>query len=343
MSNARALLHLFIAALVFALPLPQSMAAEEQGPVWPSPPSPARIRYVKSVRTPSDWGIAQGFLGRLVDRITGNRDVHLVRPTGVTERDGVLHVADPGARALFLFDAKQNHALQVSRIGNEILASPVALALGPGDTLFLADSLLKKVYALDGQGQLRHVVAHDGLQRPAALAYDPAADKLYVADSMAHRVAVYAPDGRLLQTIGRNGRGDGEFNSPTHLALTGDGTLLVTDALNFRIQAFDREGRFLWKLGEAGDGAGNFAAPKGIAVDGAGHVLVVDALFDAVQMFREDGMLLMGFGEHGTRAGQFWLPSGMFVDAQDRVYVADSYNQRIQVFQRVGMKEEGAK
>jgi DNA-binding beta-propeller fold protein YncE len=317
-------------------------AEQVPGPVWPKPPAPVRIRFLKSVATPTDWGVSQSFFRHLLDALTGNKDLHLVRPTGVVERDGMLYVADPGALSLFLFDARQNNAFRVSRIGEETLVSPVALALGPADTLFLADSRLKKVYALDRQGQLRQVVAQQGLQRPAALAYDAVSERLYVADSMAHHVLVYALDGRLLQTIGRNGRANGEFNSPTHLAVTGNGTLLVTDALNFRVQAFDREGRFLWKFGKVGDGAGDFAAPKGVAADSAGEVLVVDALFDAVQIFNQNGTLLLGFGEHGVRPGQFWLPGGLFVDPQDTVYVADAYNQRIQVFQRVAVPTEVA-
>lgn len=315
-------------------------SVQEAGPVWPKPPAQARIRYLKSVASPADWGIAQGFFGRMLDALTGHKDLHLVRPTGVVERDGLLFVADPGAQALILLDSKQNHALKVRRIGEDTLVSPVALALGPADTVFLIDSWLKKVYALDAQGKLRQMVAHEGLQRPAALAWDAAGERLYVADSMAHHVLAYALDGRLLQTIGKNGRADGEFNSPTHLALTRDGTLLVTDALNFRIQAFDRTGHFLWKIGKVGDGAGDFAAPKGIAVDSAGQVLVVDALFDALQIFKQDGTLLLGFGERGAHPGQFWLPGGVFIDPQDTLYVADSYNQRIQVFQRIAVPAE---
>lgn len=326
---------------VTTMPVHAALAIEQQL-VWPKPPAPARIRYLKSIAGPADWGIAKGFFGRLLDKLTGNKDFHFVRPTGVVERDGVLYVADPGAQSLFLFDARRNSAQQLNRVGRETLVSPVALALGPADTLFLVDSRLKKVYALDRLGQLRQVVAQQGLQRPVALAYDTAGERLYVADSLAHQVLVYALDGRLLQTIGKNGRGDGEFNAPTHLALTRDGTLLVTDALNYRIQAFDRAGRFLWKFGKHGDGAGDSAAPKGIAVDSAGNVLVVDALFDAVQIFRQDGVLLLGFGERGTRLGQFSLPSGLFIDPQDIVYVADAYNQRIQVFQRVAVTGEAA-
>jgi DNA-binding beta-propeller fold protein YncE len=305
----------------------------EASPVWPRPPQAARIRYLRSVAAPDDWGIAQSFFGRLADAFTGQSPLHFVRPTGVVERGGILYVADPGARSLFIFDAGQSRARQVSRVGDQALVSPVALALGPQGSVFLVDSGRKKVYALDREGALLRVVAEEGLERPSAVAYDAASDRLYVADSHAHRISVYASDGRLFRTFGGNGNGNGEFNAPTHLALMRDHSLLVTDALNFRIQAFDDAGRFLWTLGKVGDGSGDFAAPKGVAADSAGQVYVVDALFDAIQIFRSRGELLLGFGERGMRAGQFWLPGGLFMSAQDVLYVADAYNQRIQLFQ----------
>jgi len=321
---------------------PASAAAPEHRLVWPKSAAAPRLRFLRSVASASDWGIAKGFLARVIDGLTGKEALHFVRPTGVAERDGVLYVADPGAQALFVFDVKQNHVLQQRRVGQELLVSPVAVALGPAGTLFLVDSWHKKVYMLDRNGQLRREVAHQGLERPAAVAYDADGERLYVADSKGHHVLVFAPDGRQLQSFGNLGKADGQFNSPTHLAVTRDGNLLVTDALNFRVQAFDRSGRFLWKIGRVGDGSGDFAAPKGIAADREGHVLVVDALFDAVQIFKPDGTLLLGFGERGTRAGQFWLPNGIFVDPQDIVYVADAYNRRIQVFQRIADGEPGA-
>jgi DNA-binding beta-propeller fold protein YncE len=324
-------------------PKQSSVATElETAQVWPEPPAPARIRYVRSVVSPSDWGIKQNFLGQAFDMLTGKTPVHFVRPTGVVERDGVLYVADPGAPGLFLYDAKQERASQFGSVGDEALVSPVALALGPADTLFLVDSWQKNVYVLNRNGELRRLFAHEGLQRPSAVAFDAAGERVYVADSMAHHVLAYGLDGRLLQTIGSNGTADGEFNSPTHLAVERDGTLLVTDALNFRVQAFDRSGHFLWKIGKAGDGGGDFAAPKGVAADSEGQVLVVDALFDALQIFKPDGSLLLGFGGEGRRAGQFWLPNGLFIDPLDAVYVADSYNRRIQIFQRIAAPNQEA-
>lgn len=299
--------------------------------VWPRPPAPARIRHVRSVVTPADWGIRESAFGRLVNAVTGKEEFRFVRPTGVVERAGILFIADPGAGALFIFDSARGRAERITRIGHEDLVSPVALALGPADTLFLADSGLKKVYALDAQGHLRRTLAHD-FSRPAALACDFTTGRLYVADSLAHQIAVFSAEGKHLESFGGNGRAEGQFNAPTHLAITGASELLVTDALNFRVQAFDRDGGFLWRIGSPGNGAGDFAAPKGVGADRDGNIHVVDALFDAVQIFRPDGTLLLGFGEQGTRDGQFWLPAGLFIDPMNHVYVADAYNQRIQIF-----------
>ena len=355
MTIARALPLMRIVPLVLAtlallatagcgLPLTAPVSqASEVAPVWPKPPAAARIRYLRSVAKPDDWGIAQGFFGRLVDALTGKGGFHFVRPTGVVEQGGMLYVADPGAHAVFILDAAHNQVREVTSAGDEALVSPVALAPGPAGSVFVADSWRKKVYALDANGTLLRVVAQDGLERPVALAFDATRERLYVADSVVHRIRVYAPDGTLLQAFGSIGRAEGEFNAPTHLALTPDHGLLVTDALNFRIQSFDASGRFRWMMGRVGDGSGDFSAPKGVATDSAGRVYVADALFDAIQIFSDSGELLLNFGDRGTRAGQFWLPGGLFINAKDELYVADAYNQRIQVFQviRETSREDG--
>lgn len=312
-------------------PAESAASAPAAAPVWPAPPAEARVRWLRSVSGPGDWGIARPFLRRMLDALAGRGAEHFVRPTGVAEHDGVLYVADPGAQALWILDATHNRFAKVERVLEEALSSPVAVAVRPDGAVFVADTGLRKVFLLDTEGKPIRVAARDGLTRPAGLAYDAATERLYIVDSAAHRVSVFGADGTRIRTWGRAGIGDGEFNRPTHLALDPGGALLVTDALNFRIQAFDHEGRFLWKLGRAGDGSGDFAAPKGVASDSEGHVYVVDALFDVVQIFDRDGTLLLALGEQGTRAGQFWLPGGLFITPQDRIYVADAYNQRIQV------------
>lgn len=303
------------------------------GPVWPQPPAPARIRYLQSVDGASKWGVARNWWGRLVDTVTGRRELPFVRPTSVVEHEGVLYVADPGAQALVMFDAPRHKEIRVNRAGNRTLASPVAVAVGPQGTVYVADSYLRQVLHLDRDGKLLRAIGHDDLQRPSSVAFDAERQRLYVGDAKAHVVHVFDPVGHKTATLGGLGSEPGRFNSPTHLAVLPDGGVAVTDALNFRVQVFNAEGQPRYFVGEHGDGAGNFAAPKGVAVDGAGHLYVADAMFDVVQIFDRDGRLLLGFGGQGNQAGQFWIPNGLDIDDQDRLFVADAYNRRIQVFQ----------
>jgi len=303
---------------------------------WPRPPAQARVRFVRNVATPADWGLSRGAMQGFLDKFTGEKPFNFVRPTSVAQRGATLYVADPGAQALVILDTTQPREIVVTRVGNEALASPVAVALGPDGGVILADSALGKVFLLDAKGALRRTIGGEGrLGRPAGLAYDAAAQRLYVADSAAHRIVVYSPDGRFISSFGRNGAAPGEFNFPTHLALARDGALIVDDTLNFRVQVLDREGSALRHFGHVGDSSGEFASPKGVATDSEGRIYVVDALFDAVQIFTAEGALLLGFSERGTKAGQLWLPNGIFIAPDDRIYVADAYNRRIAIFEPV--------
>ena len=337
-------LPLVVGGCGFAKPERDPLQAEAALPVWPPAPDEPRVRYLRSVHAPSDWGIERSILRRAFDALVGNVEEAFVRPTGVAERDGVLYVADPGAPALWIVDIAQNRFAKVVQAGKERLLSPVAVAVRPDGAVFVADSALGKVFLVDREGKFVRTVAENGLVRPAGLAYDANEQRLYVADAARHLVELYAvADGTLLAARGQRGSENGEFNFPTHLTLDPEGRLLVTDALNFRVQAFDREGRFAWKLGRAGDGAGDFAAPKGIAADNRGQLFVVDALFDVVQIFDRDAKLLLAFGERGSRPGQFWLPGGIFISTKNEIYVADSYNRRVQVFQALPEPDDKAR
>jgi DNA-binding beta-propeller fold protein YncE len=317
-------------------------AARETGAeprVWPAPPARPRIRWVAAVAGPEDLGIRPSLWARAVRLVAGAATSGLVRPTGVAARDGVLYVADPGTPALWVLDAPGGRVARVTEAGGRPLASPVAVALGTGPLagrVLVADSARAVVSVHAADGQPLAVIADPRFRRPAGLVYDAARDRLYVADSAAHRIWVLDGGGRPAGAHGTRGARPGEFNFPTHLALAPDGTLLVTDALGYRLQTLDPDGAPRGHFGRHGDTAGDFASPKGVALDSAGHVYVVEALFDAVQIFDRRGRFLLAFGERGTGRGQLWLPGGLFIDARDRIYVADAYNRRVQVFEYLG-------
>lgn len=302
--------------------------------VWPPPPLPARIRFLKSVARPEDIGVPPSFWRRLGEFIVGPRNEWLIRPTAVATTGPIMYIADAGAQALWMLDTERGRFRKVGKARGQPFVSPVAVAVGR-ERVYLADSFLGKIFVYDLGLDLKTVIVDQEMQRPAGLAFDRAADRLYVADARAHRVWIFTAEGRRIGVIGRRGTDGGEFNFPTHVAVDRVGTIYVTDALGFRIQVFERDGRFRSAFGRHGDSSGEFASPKGVAVDSEGHVYVVESLFDAVQIFDLRGRFLLSFGDRGLRPGQFWLPAGVFIDAADRIYVADSYNQRIQVFQYI--------
>ena len=145
--------------------------------------------------------------------------------------------------------------------------------------------------------------------------------------------------GSILQTIGKRGDGNLEFNFPTEVRLDGQ-NLIVVDAMNFRVQVLDRSGTFKYAIGHLGDRYGDFFRPKGVAVDSEDHVYVVEGLNADVQVFDNQGRLLYYFGQKGVGPGEFQLPAGLFIDRNDRVFVADSYNRRVQVFRYFGLKKQ---
>ncbi len=327
------------AALLAGCPATAPVAEPASPPrVWPEPPEPPRLEYVRSFSRPADLGIKKTFLERLAEFIVGATDARLIRPMAVVETgDGTLCVADPGARAVQCFDTRRGRYRLVRGENDAPLPSPVGLAAGARGEIYVADSALARVLVIEpGAKQARPVALQAELRQPTGLAFDPAARRLYVVDTAAHQVVVFGPDGRPTASIGRRGSGDGEFNFPTFIWREAGGRLYITDSLNFRIQMFDADGRFLGRFGRHGDATGDLSRPKGVATDRFGHVYVIDSMFHALQIFDRDGRFLLNVGGQGRAPGEFWLPAGVSVGDNDTLYIADSHNQRVQVLRYLG-------
>lgn len=315
--------------------------AEEITKVWPQKPAKARIAYVKSFTSASDLGISKGFFARVVDFFTGRQDWQLVRPMAVlASGDGRIYVADPGSKAVHRFDTRNGEYAAILRQDDQVLPSPVGLAMGTEGELYIADSFLGQIFVVpDGSDTAEVLPLEEAPQQPTNIAVDLKSQKIYVVDSASHHIKVYSPEGLLLNTIGQRGDADGEFNFPTMIWLDSQDRLLVSDALNFRIQIFDLDGRFIKKFGQHGDGTGDMSRPKGVASDSQGHIYVVDALFHSMQLFNDSGEFLLNVGRRGNAAGEFLLPTGIFIGHDNIIYVADSHNSRIQMFRYIGDRQ----
>ncbi|MBM4126998.1 MAG: 6-bladed beta-propeller [Nitrospira sp.] len=146
----------------------------------------------------------------------------------------------------------------------------------------------------------------------------------------------------LAMVIGQEGVGDGEFSSPTGIALDKDGNLYVADTDNHSIQKFDKAGKFLARWGsEPGSQEGQFYYPRGLAVGPDDVVYVADSGNNRVQKFDLEGNVQkawgkFGFAWRGADMGKFDVPWGLATDQEGNVYVSDTSNARIQKFQSDG-------
>jgi DNA-binding beta-propeller fold protein YncE len=180
------------------------------------------------------------------------------------------------------------------------------------------------------------------------------------------------PEGATAMFEGGKGTDNGQFDSPTGIAVDGSGNVLVADTGNGRIEKFSPNGTFVTSMGQ-------FEAPNGIAIDHAGNIYVaeigskhrvqklgpdgtfvaewapglygprriaigpddsiyvVDSGRNRIVKFSPDGQVVASWGSEGSGDGQFRGLSSVAVDpTTNKVYVADPINKRIQVFDSTG-------
>ena len=313
----------------------QTPIALVSAPVWPLPPAPPRIEYLRSLRGPTDIGQKPSMFKRLSRWITGDdlESLALQKPFGLAlDESGNLCITDTSANRVYYCDFARKQWRYYPAAGKVRFVSPVAVARQKG-TFYVADSELGKVFAFREDGKL---VWEQGapLRRPVGLAIVDGV--LAVVDSQAHAIFLFDLQGRPRCSFGERGGAPGQFNFPTHIAADRQGHLLVTDSMNCRVQVFDLNGNLITLFGSNGDTSGHFGRPKGLAVDTFGHIYVADAVFDNFQIFDPAGQFLLNVGRTGSGPGEFGLPAGVAIGSDNQIYVADGYNHRVQVFKYIG-------
>jgi DNA-binding beta-propeller fold protein YncE len=157
------------------------------------------------------------------------------------------------------FDTQGRFMLQWASFGSQPgeVQRPQGLALDRQGHLFVADGVNHRVQVFAPDGRMVAVIGGLGsepgkLRYPYDVAID-AAGRLYVCEFGNHRVSVFelrASDPgpaefrtpkieyRLITTLGRAGRGPGEFNHPWGVGVDAAGFIYVADTYNYRVQKF---------------------------------------------------------------------------------------------------------
>ncbi|MBN1349207.1 6-bladed beta-propeller [candidate division KSB1 bacterium] len=290
------------------------------------------IRYTGQIQGAADFAKNRPFFNKLFDLVVGKVNDQLVKPMSVLHvSDEQFIILDQGTRSLVTVNLTMQ---KYGSIVQQQCQSLIGLTSLPDGTVLFTDSQRNMVFLQPSSGKEAAIFnKNDSLQQPTGIVYSAFTQYVYVAETAAHRLSVFDPNGCFVKSIGRHGTGLGEFNFPTFLAVDGIGNIYVVDSMNFRVQRLNPQGVAVSCFGKSGDASGDLARPKGIACDTFGHIFVVDGLFHNIQIFDANGNYLEHFGHQGHSPGEFWMPTGIYIDRQNKIYVADTYNNRIQIFQ----------
>ena len=177
------------------------------------------------------------------------------------------------------------------------------------------------------------------LHDPFGIGIDPQGN-VWVANERSNDFAIFAPDGKLIETWGTPGAADGQFASPEDVAFAPDGAFYVADAGNHRIQQFAPDRSFIRSWSDAGNKSGPLATaetaahlgnPVMIKVAPDGTVYVSDDDQDVIERYSGDGKWLNSLG-----SGILADPGGVAFAADGSVWVADYGHALLQVFRPDG-------
>jgi DNA-binding beta-propeller fold protein YncE len=202
--------------------------------------------------------------------------------------------------------------------------------------LFLFFSSLAQAYQqiefISEFGEFDKKTKQHQLNAPRGIAL--AGDKIYVADTGAHRVLIMDLSGKTIRTWGAKGDKPGQFKSPAGIAVDEQGRVYVADTGNNRIQVFNAEGKPVRSIGAKGSAPREFSSPSGIFVQ-RGFLYVADTGNSRVQVLSADGIFLKQIEVKGKK-DEMKAPVAVAADLQNRLYVLDEEMNMVRIFDQDG-------
>ncbi len=254
---------------------------------------------------------------------------------------------DSSGEQLFVADGKRLQVFRtadgslVREFSGEALVDfrPLAIASDTMRDLLVVEDLghpFVRVFRTDGS--LAYEWNHHQFMYAMGFAVHPRQDIVFVVEQGNHRIEVVDLDGSLINSIGMEGTGNGQFKLPVAVAVHPTKEwLFVTDCENSRVQIFDvgaGGGQFIGNFGSPGSGPGQFRCPEGIALHPVDDlVYVADPENHRIQVFRHNGTFVQSWGVEGSNLGEFRYPTSLALHPfEDILFVGDQSNRRVQVY-----------
>ena len=170
-----------------------------------------------------------------------------------------------------------------------------AVAVDASDNVYVFNRGGHPIIVFDSDGKFLRSWGEGVFTNPHGVAVGPD-ESVYCIDASDHTVRKYTLEGKLLMTLGTEGKGtppmSGDpFSRPTHVAVDPrNGDFYVSDGYsNARIHKYSPDGRHLFSWGESGTDPGHFNVVHNVAADRDGWVYVADRENRRIQVFDPDG------------------------------------------------------
>jgi NHL repeat len=197
-------------------------------------------------------------------------------PRGVAVApDGNVWVADRASKMIVKLSPTGTY---LGSVTTAAMSEPWGVAFGPGGEMWVSDLGAKRAFKFVGSELKLSIPLSPwypgGTIAPVGIAVDRFGGPWIAIQGTSEGVLHLNSAGAFVSSFGSKGTGNGQFNSPTGIAIAKSGHVLVADAGNGRVQVFNTGGEFLRSFASTGSAANQLITPRGIAA-GAGNTLYV--------------------------------------------------------------------
>ena len=262
------------------------------------------------------------------------------RPRGVAiSKKGEVMVAEERGHyiSVFTLNGRKLRSFGMPAFAHGQLDEPYGVVMDGEENVLVVDRGNDCIQKFTANGHFLTAVGTHGdgplqFKYPSGIAWNTYNNKVYVADTINHRIQVLNSDLTFLSTFGKSSSGKGQFDCPCGVSCDDSGKVYVADSGNHRIQVFTAEGKFVRMFGKHGRGRGELNYPTSTAIDTNGVVYVCENGNHCVSVFTLEGQFVTSFGGLGDGPGNFEYPYGLAVNNSGVVYVCDTYNNHVQLF-----------
>jgi sugar lactone lactonase YvrE len=302
-------------------------------------------------------------------------ELKLVEPFGVAfDRAGALYICEykgekidkldrKGASTIFAGTGAASFGGDGGPANQAALRDPHGLLIGPGDTMYIADTLNHRIRKVNMKTGVITTLAgtgepgYSGDGGPAVkaafngafgIALTKSGDKLYVADLSNRRIRMIVLKTGIVTSIAGNGTdgiptdgaaaAESPLQDPRAVTVDSKGNVYILERRGNALRVVDGQGK-IRTLIKPGSITPNMNGPKHLCVDRQDNVIIADAENHLVRKYSpRDGttVTIAGTGQKGDHIEpgdplktQLNRPHGVFVDPSGVLYITDSYNHRI--------------